>query len=63
MLDMAIAATRDPDPGEDGEALETIGRALRAAATLAAEEDAIRPAIDLVFRSNVLAATQISDAG
>jgi uncharacterized protein len=61
MLDMAIAATRDPDPGEDGEALETIGRALRAAATLAAEKDGIRPAIDLVFRSNVLAATQVSD--
>ena len=63
MLDMAIAATRDPDPGDDGEALETIGRALRAAATLAAEGDGIRPAIDLVFRSNVLAATQVSDAG
>jgi uncharacterized protein len=61
MLDMAIAATRDPDPGEDGEALETIGRALRAAAKLAVEEDGIRPAIDLVYRANVLAATQILD--
>ena len=38
MLDMAIAALRDPDPGEDGEALETIGRALRAADELAVEE-------------------------
>ncbi|HWX52524.1 MAG TPA: amidohydrolase family protein [Solirubrobacteraceae bacterium] len=61
MLDMAIAATRDPDPGEDGEALETVGRALRAAAKLAVEEDGIRPAIDLVYRANVLAATQIAD--
>jgi uncharacterized protein len=61
MLEMAIAATRDPEPGEDGEALETIGRALRAAARLAAEEDGIRPAIDLVYRANVLAATQIAD--
>jgi hypothetical protein len=62
MLDMAIAATRDPDPGEDGEALETAGRALRAAGTLAAEEDGIRAAIDLVYRANVLAATQVPDA-
>ena len=62
MLDMAIAATRDPDPGADGEALETVGRALRAAAKLAVEEDGIRPAIDLVYRANVLAATQIADA-
>ena len=61
MLDMAIAATRDPDPGDDGEALETMGRALSAAAMLAVEEDGIRPAIDLVYRSNVLAATQVPD--
>jgi hypothetical protein len=62
MLEMAIAACRDPDPGEDGEALETIGRALRAAATVAVEEGGIRAAIDLVYRANVLAATQIADA-
>ena len=62
MLEMAISATRDPDPGEDGEALETIGRALRAAARLVGEEDGLRPAIDLVFRSNVLAATQVPDS-
>jgi hypothetical protein len=62
MLEMAIAACRDPDPGEDGEALETIGRALRAAATVAVEEDGVRAAIDLVYRANVLAATQIADA-
>jgi predicted TIM-barrel fold metal-dependent hydrolase len=62
MLEMAISATRDPDPGEDGEALETIGRALSAAAKLVAEDDGLRPAIDLVFRSNVLAATQVPDS-
>jgi uncharacterized protein len=62
MLEMAIAACRDPDPGDDGEALETIGRALRAAATVAVEEGGIRAAIDLVYRANVLAATQIADA-
>jgi uncharacterized protein len=62
MLEMAIAACRDPDPGEDGEALETIGRALQAAATVAMEEDGARAAIDLVYRAIVLAATQIPDA-
>ncbi len=61
MLDMAIAATRDPDPGEDGEALETVGRALRASAKLVQEEDGVRPAIDLLFRANVLAATEVPD--
>jgi predicted TIM-barrel fold metal-dependent hydrolase len=61
MLEMAIAACRDPDPGNDGEALETIGRALRAAATVAVEEDGVRAAIDLVYRAIVLAATQIPD--
>jgi hypothetical protein len=62
MLEMAIAACRDPDPGEDGEALETIGRALEAAATVAVEEDGARAAIDLVYRAIVLAATQIPDS-
>ncbi len=61
MLDMAIAATRDPDPGTDGEALEIVGRALSAARTLIGEEDGLRAAIDLVFRANVLAATQVQD--
>ena len=62
MLEMAIAACRDPDPGEDGEALETIGLALVAAAQLIGEEDGLRPAIDLVYRANVLASTQIVEA-
>ena len=63
MLDMAIAACRDPDPGDVGEALETIGRALETAGVLMREDDGIRAAIDLVYRSNVMAATEILDAG
>ena len=63
MLDMAIAATRDPDPGADGEALEKIGAALRAADVLIDAPDGLRPAIDLIFRANVCAATELIDAG
>jgi hypothetical protein len=63
MLDMAIAACRDPDPGAVGEALETIGSALSAADALLEEEDGVRAAIDLVFRANVCAATELPDAG
>jgi predicted TIM-barrel fold metal-dependent hydrolase len=63
MLDMAIAASRDPEPGSDGEALEAIGGALMAADTLLDSEDGIRPAIDLIFRANVRAATELLDAG
>jgi predicted TIM-barrel fold metal-dependent hydrolase len=61
MLDMAIAACRDPQPGAVGDALETIGAALSAAAALLADEDGVRPAIDLVYRSIVRAATEIPD--
>jgi hypothetical protein len=61
MLDLAVAATRDPDPGDSGEALEMIGGALRAADTLMVEEDGLRAAIDLVFRANFRAATAIAD--
>ncbi len=63
MLDMAIAASRDPEPGSAGEALEAIGGALRAADTLLDSEEGIRPAIDLIFRANVRAATELIDAG
>ena len=62
MLDLAIAATRDPEPGSAGEALEMIGGALRAADTLMVEEDGLRSAIDLLFRANFRAATEIADA-
>ncbi len=60
MLDMAIAACRDPEPGEVGEALETIGVALLAAKALLDSEDGARPAIDLVYRSLVRAVTEIA---
>jgi hypothetical protein len=62
MLEMALAACRDPEPGTDGEALETIGDALTtASAYLTAENGNLRPAIDLVYRSLVRAATEIPD--
>lgn len=59
MLEMALAACRDPRPDEVGEALESIGVALAAAARLLGEEEGVRPAIDLVYRSIVRAATEI----
>jgi hypothetical protein len=62
MLDMAIAACRDPEPGADSEALEAIGRALAAADVLVGEEDGVRAAIDLVYRAIVRAATEVADA-
>jgi uncharacterized protein len=61
MLEMAIAACRDPDPGAVGEALETIGAALVAAHALLDNEDGVRPAIDLLFRSMARAATEVPD--
>ncbi len=61
MLDMAIAACRDPQPGAVGDALETIGAALSAAAALLADEDGVRPAIDLVYRAIVRASTEVPD--
>src|SRR5258708_31041013 len=57
MLDMAIAACRDPDPGSDGEALEVIGAALSAAKTLVADDDRRRAALHPVYRSILPAAT------
>jgi predicted TIM-barrel fold metal-dependent hydrolase len=61
MLDMARAACRDPEPGADREALETIGAALAAADALIVEQDGVRAAIDLVYRAIVRAATEIPD--
>jgi hypothetical protein len=61
MLEMAIAACRDPEPGDVGEALEVIGAALTAAGALLQDEDGIRAAIDLVFRSMARAATELVD--
>jgi predicted TIM-barrel fold metal-dependent hydrolase len=61
MLDMAIAACRDPQPDAVGDALEAIGTALSAAAVLLAQENGVRAAIDLVYRAIVRAATEIPD--
>ncbi len=61
MLDMALAACRDPQPGDDGEALQTIGAALGAAKTLVGQQDGARAAIDLVYRAIVRAATELPD--
>ncbi len=61
MLDMALAACRDPEPGTDGEALDTIGAALSAANALLGSEDGVRPAIDLIYRAIVRAATEIAE--
>jgi predicted TIM-barrel fold metal-dependent hydrolase len=61
MLDMALAACRDPEPGDVGEALDTIGAALSAANALLEAEGGLRAAIDLVYRSIVRAATEVPD--
>jgi len=61
MLDMALAACRDPEPSDVSEALEAIGSALRAARVLLGSPDGVRPAIDLVYRAIVRAATELPD--
>ncbi len=61
MLEMALAACRDPSPGDVGEALEAIGSALAAAATLLQSEDGVRPAIDLIYRAMARAVTEVPD--
>ncbi len=63
MLDLAVAACRDPEPDSVGEALEVIGVALTAADALLGTETGTRPAIDLVYRANVRAATEILGHG
>lgn len=65
MLEMALAACRDPEPGVDAEALETIGRALEGTVTLLrladGSSEAVRGAIDLLYRAIVHAATAVPD--
>jgi uncharacterized protein len=58
MLDLAISVCRDPEPGEEGQALDRIGAALIAARTLLGTEGGTAPAIDLLFRSMAMAATE-----
>jgi predicted TIM-barrel fold metal-dependent hydrolase len=60
-LELAIAASRDPRPGADGEALEQIGAALSAARALLEVQGAERPAIDLLFRAVARAATELPE--
>ncbi len=62
MLDMALAACRDPEPSAVSEALEVIGTALSAAKAMLGDEDGVRPAIDLVYRAIVRAATELPQA-
>ncbi len=59
MLEMAIASCRDPEPDSVGDALECIGTALGAADALLGTEEGLRPAIDLIYRSIVRAATEL----
>lgn len=58
MLDLAISVCRDPDPGPEGEALDAIGAALSAAKALLEAGTSAGPAIDLLFRSMAMAATE-----
>ncbi len=61
MLDMAIAACRDPEPGSVGATLDTAGTALSAANTLVENPETLRAAFDLIYRTNALLATEIPD--
>ncbi len=62
MLEMALAACRDPEPGDVGEAMETIGTALAAAVELLRQgAEGVRPAIDLLYRAMARAATEVPD--
>jgi uncharacterized protein len=61
MLEMALAACRDPEPGDVGETLQTIAMALSAADALLQEEKGAQAAIDLVYRAIVRAATELPD--
>jgi hypothetical protein len=61
MIEMAMAACRDPEPGEVAQALETIGAALAAAQGLLETDNGAPAALDLLFRSMALAATEVSD--
>jgi predicted TIM-barrel fold metal-dependent hydrolase len=58
MLDLAISVCRDPQPGEEGQALDQIGAALIAARTLLGADGGTSAAIDLLYRSMALAATE-----
>jgi uncharacterized protein len=61
MLEMAVAACRDPEPDDVGEALQVIGSALSAATVLLRGSNGTRAAIDLIYRAIVRAATELPD--
>jgi hypothetical protein len=61
MIEMALAACRDPQPGDVGQALETIGAALTAAQGLLETANGAPAALDLLFRSMALAATEVPE--
>jgi hypothetical protein len=56
-VDMALAASREPQPGPDSEALEMIGSALAVVAELMHAERGGRAAIDLLYHVMVRAVT------
>jgi len=58
MIEMALAVCRDPEPEGMGQALETIGAALTAAQGLLETNNGAPAALDLLFRSMALAATE-----
>jgi hypothetical protein len=62
-IEMALAASREPDPGDDAEALAVIGPALRAAAALIETEQGARPAVELLHRVMTRAVTDSGDRG
>jgi hypothetical protein len=61
MIDMAMAACRDPEPDGVSLALDTIGAALTAALGLLETDNGAPAALDLLFRSMALAATEVPD--
>ena len=61
MLDMAIAACRDPEPGTRRRCPGDDRRGAERGGALLETEDGVRPAIDLVYRAIVRAATEIPD--
>jgi hypothetical protein len=57
MIDLALAVTRDPDPGDAGPILERVAPALEVAKRLVVDPEQARLATGLIFMSFNLAAT------
>jgi predicted TIM-barrel fold metal-dependent hydrolase len=56
-VEMALAAAREPEPGDAGEVLEVIRPALAAASELLADAENARLAVDLLYRVMTLSVT------